>query len=261
MKLRNAILLSLALLLGALIVPTYGVQFALKVARALPGGQADGTGIIGRASKYGEVVTVPLTAGTYGLADEGTYFHATTATPGTAYSLTGATQTAFVATTPTFTVKNNDAEGAKRLFIDYVRIQWTTGGTAGTRVEGAAVIDNISRYSSGGTALNVYNVNMDSSSATISAQVFGGAITAVAASGNVRYSCRFALKLAIPAVGDSMMINFGQLEALGTVASGEPRASCPPAIVGGGDTFLLYLWLPGQTATGTGEVTAAWWER
>jgi hypothetical protein len=261
MKLRHAIILSVGLLLATFLGSASGVQFALKVARALPGAQADGTGIIARSSKYGETVTIPLTAGTYGLADEGSYFYASTATPGTAYNLTGATQTAFVATTPTFVVKNNDAEGAKRLFVDYVRVQITTGGTAGTRVEGAAVVDNISRYSSGGTALTVYSTNMDSATATISAQSFGGAITALAASGNVRYACRFALKLAIPAVGDSMMVNFGQLESVGTVASGEPRASCPPIVLGGGDTFLMYLWLPGQTATGTGEVTAAWWER
>lgn len=253
--------LALAFALGALFVaPAAGVQFSAIVRRALPSPTLDAQPATLRAARYGESFTIPLTAGTYGLADEGSYFHTMTATPGTAYNLTGATQNAWVATTPTFTVKNNDAESAKRMYIDFVRIVFATAGTAGTRIEGAAIIDNVTRYSSGGTALTVYNDNMDLATATISTSAFGGAITATAAT-QPRYICRFTLKTAIAIAGDSMMVNFGQVTSTGITAASAPVATCPPAVIGGGDSFLLYTWQPSQTATPTGEVAAGWWER
>jgi hypothetical protein len=254
--------LAIAFGLGALlVVPVAAVQFSAQVRRALPSPTPDGSGAVARFGRYGELYSVPLTAGTYGIADEGSYFQASTATPGTAFNLTGATQNAFVATTPTFTVKNNDAENAKRLYIDFVRIVFATPGTAGTRIEGAAVIDSTTRYSSGGTALSAFNVNMDTGTATISTQAFGGAITATAAGINTRVVCRFTLKTAIAIAGDSMMVNFGQVTTSGITAASPPVATCPPAVIGGGDAFLLYTWQPSQTATPTGEVAAAWWER
>jgi hypothetical protein len=230
-------------------------------ARSLPSATSDGSTTQTRLGRYGELFAIPLTAGTYGLADEGSYFHAMTATPGTAYSLTGATQTSWVATTPTFVMRNTSSEvTTTRMYLDFVRVVFATAGTAGTRVEGAAIIDNGDRYTSGGTALTAYNLNADSSGSSGVAELFAGAITAPAAI-TPRYTCRFTLKTAIPAVGDTMLINFGAITSSAVVANSAPAATCPPVVLGGNDSVLLYLWLPSQTAAPTGEIDAGWWER
>jgi hypothetical protein len=233
-KFRNALVVVTILVSlivgGSFFSPASAVSFSAMVQRALGSPTADGTGAVTRLGRYGEVMTMPVTAGTYSIADEGQYFVAATATPGTAYNLAGATQTAWVATTPTYTVKNNDAESAKRLYIDFVRIVFATAGTAGTRIEGAAIIDNVTRYSSGGTALTAYNVNMDSTTASISTSIFAGAVTATAATAP-RYVCRFALKTAIAIAGDTATVNFGQVTTSGVTAASPPVATCPPAVI------------------------------
>lgn len=224
------------------------------VGRALPTAIVDGTHSKARLGRYGELFAIQLFRGSGAVADEGTYFHAMTATPGTAYNLSGATQATWVATTPTFTVKNNDAEAAKRLYLDFVRISALTVNTGGTNFAFQVVIDNVTRYSSGGTALTAYNVNMDSATASLSTQQFGGAITALAAT-NPRYTCRGNLKNAILAVGDTFTIDFA------SNADSSSAKLCPAAVLGGGDSVLVYTWATGQTATATGEVDAGWWER
>lgn len=229
-------------------------------ARALPSATSDGVTAQNRMGRFGEFFTIPLTQGTYGIADEGSYFHAMTATPGTAYTLTGATQTAWVATTPTFILKNNAASSSTRVYMDYVRVNFATAGTAGAQVMGAVVTDTGTRYSSAGTALTAYNDNYDSSTATVTTNLFAGAITATAA-GTPRYVCRFNLKTAIPVIGDSMLINFGTITSSAVTASAPPIATCPPVVLGGGQNVLVYLWLPSQSAAPTGEVDAGWWER
>lgn len=252
-----------SILIGLLVVPA-NVSAAITsgvVARLLPTKTADGSTARTRFGRYGESYSIPITQGTYAIADEGQYFHAATATPATAFTLTGATQTGFNATTSaTFTVKNNDSALGKRLYLDYVRIIFATAGTAGTRIEGAVVIDNTTRYSSGGTALSVYNNNMDETSASISTQAFAGAVTATAASGSVRYACRFQLKTAIATVGDALMVNFGAINQ-NQVSNQFTIVGCPPVVLGPGHSVVVYTWQPSQSAAPTGEVEAGWWER
>jgi len=240
------------------------VTFSAIVSRVPPGAAANGAAKDVRLSRYGEQYVIPMTSGRYGMADEGTYFTAQTATPGTAYALTAAAQTAFSATaSAVYTIRNNDGEDQERIYLDWIKIQPITAGTAATRIEIAVTIDNIARYSSGGTALTVYNPNMDAATATISTSVFAGAITSAAASGSVRYVCRGILKTAIPAVGDQYMVRFGADNLTPGIvgATHPPVANCPPAVLGGGDTLLAHIWLPSQSAAPTGEVSAGWWER
>jgi hypothetical protein len=192
------------------------------------------------------------------LADEGSYFAAMTATPSTAYNLTGATQTAFVATTPTILIFNNElANSYKRYYLDTARICWVAAPTAPTAVHGCVIVDTGNRYSSGGTALVVANVNDDDSKSSL-ATVYGGAITAVAASANVRYLHRFTLSSAIPAAGETYELAFGEQSLM---TSAQKGAAVGPVVIGPQQSALIYLWLPSQTATGTGELSLDWWER
>lgn len=245
--------LSLVAVIASYSTPTLAEIISAGVSRVLPTAVADGSNTKVRLGRYGEQFSIPLTPNAFG--DEGSYFHATTATPGTAYNLTGATQTAWVATTPTFVFRNNDtASTGKRVYMDFIRLNAVTANTGGTNEAYAVVIDTGTRYSSAGTALTAYNVNYDSGATTIVNNLFAGVVTATAAT-TPRYVCRGNLKNAILAVGDTFTVSFG------TPSDTTSEKMCPPAIVGGGQSLVFYVWATAQSATATGEVTAGWWER
>lgn len=225
-----------------------------------------------RAAARGELVVIPLTQGTYPLADEGAYFTAVNPTPGT--GIIHALTTAWSATAALLCLRNTDAEGAKRIYLDYVKLMCLgTAPTATTSIRLAITIDNTNRYSSGGTAITPQNVNMDSASATVAALNFG-AVVLTAASGSVRQIAREAQpNRAAPALvnGDTFFYNFGQTtsESLGIVGSATPAtapqnvtAAMPPVIMGGGDSFNFHLYYPGAATTApTYEFEIGWWER
>jgi hypothetical protein len=218
------------------------------------------------------MVTVPLTAGTYPLADEGAYFTAVNPTPGT--GIIHALTTAWSATAALFVLRNTDAEGAKRIYLDYVKLLCLgTAPTGTTSVRLAITIDNTNRFSSGGTAITPTNTNMDSTQATIAALNFG-AVVATAASGSVRSVAREAQPpRAAPALvsGDTFFYNFGQVtsESVGVMGSATPAtapgcftAALPPVIIGGGDSLLFHQYYPAAATTApTFEFEIAWWER
>lgn len=245
-----------------------------KVNRAQPTKTTDSSQLQMRLSAYGDQSVIPLTAGTYGIADEGAYMVATNPTIGT--GIIHALTTAFSATAAIFCLRNTDAEGGQRIYLDYVRL--TTGATAiamtaATSIEAAVTIDNTNRYSSGGTSITPANVNMDSSRATI-AQINFGAVVLSAASGSVRTVARAAVpRRAAPALvtGDQIMFNFGQMDSptMGVVGAAAPATAAaamyvpmPPVIIGGGDSLNFHLWYPaGATTAPTYEFDIGWWER
>ena len=229
-----------------------------RVMTNLPSIAVEGQGADERRTRYGEPVVQALNGSNDSAhAVGGSYFVAQTATPGTAYNLTGATQTAWVATTPTLTVFNNAAAGGAFLIPDFLQITFATAGVAGTRVEGAIVTDTITRRSSGGTLLTSYNARSDSAYGASPAVAYGGDITAVAASAP-KYVGRFTLSTAIPAIGETYRIEFGAPVA-SSVGSKTARVS--PIVVPPQASVLVYLWLPSQTTAPTGEVSFGYWMR
>jgi hypothetical protein len=236
---------------------------------------ADGTQQQARIGARGELYVYPLTAGTYPLADEGSYFKATNPTVGT--GIIHALTTSFSATAALFCLRNTDSEGAKRLYLDYVRL--VTGATAiamtaATSVEVAVTVDNTNRHSSGGTSITPVNPNMDSSNATIAALNFGAEVLA-AASGSVRLVGRnaFARRAApVMVTGDQFFWDFGAAGAAPTIsvvgaaapatAPAQFYAPMGPVVIGGGDSINFHLWYPaGATTAPTYEFEIAWWER
>lgn len=242
--------------------------------RALPSKSTDATQQQIRLSGYGEQYQIPMSSGTYGLSDEGTYFKATNATPGT--GIIHALTTTFSSTAALFCLRNTDAEGGKRLYLDFVRL--TTGATAiamtaATSIETAVTVDNTNRFSSGGTAITPVNSNMDSAQGSIANLNFG-AVVLTAASGSVRLLARSAFpRRAAPALvtGDQLMWDFGVVGAPSvSVAGSATPATAPsqfympmgPAVIGGGDSLNFHLWYPaGATTAPTYEFEVGWWER
>jgi hypothetical protein len=227
-----------------------------------------------RVGGRGELIVLPMTQGTYPLADEGGYFKGTNPTVGT--GIIHALTTSFSATAALFCLRNTDGEGAKRLYLDYVKLvtgATAIGMTAATSIETAVTIDNTNRHSSGGSAITPVNVNMDSSQATIAALNFGAEVLA-AASGSVRLVGRHAFPRRVaPAMvtGDQFVWDFGSFSSPSIAAVGaaapatapmQHYAAMGPVIIGGGDSLNFHLWYPaGATTAPTYEFEIAWWER
>lgn len=222
-----------------------------------------------RLSRYAEqMVQVTGGGGLHSLADEGSLFVATNPTFGTAISGTTA-PTSFSATVALLSMYNSQTattSPSKRIYPAWIAVEVRTVGTAGTKVQFVMNADAGNRYSSGGTALTAVNPNMDSSAASIATLNFG-ALTASAASSQVRRIKHGQIRPVIQVTGDVYLFVFGQAQAphpgaeiSGTNAQVIP-VHCPPVCLGPNQSLLLHEVQPSQTAAATYEISMAWWER
>lgn len=257
------------------------------VSRALPGGAFDGPEAerAARLSRYGDNYVISLIRKQHALVDEGSYFIANSAAAG----IVGPVGTAFSATAAMMVFINNDSPSnalAKRLYLDYIRLEVITAGATGTNVIGtffALIVDQTSRYTSGGTDITarIVNPNMDLNTKSVSQVVFG-ALTVPAATGAVRSICpRRLLRLPVVATtppdiaGDRITINFGGVEEATPYVAGSTALlqaninkeshKVPAIVIGPSQTLLLHCWTEGASGThGTGTtyvVEAGFWER
>ena len=193
------------------------VQEALrgKVYKEMPSRNLDGADAYARLGNRGELMNIPLTSTKHGLAEEGSYYVATNATISTAITLTGATCTAWVATTPTVVL---------------------------------------------------VNANMGISTST-SALLYVGAITAPAASANVRQVGRGLFRNAIAVANDQYILAFGastvsaSASQLASTTSIMQTFPAPPVVVNPGGSLLVYLWGASMSAAPTAEFEMGYWER
>src|SRR5262245_59353979 len=135
-------------------LPDTDVQGWARVSRALPQPFPDTQEVPLRASRYGGLLVDPVVPTKHLLAEEGSYYVVTNPTPGTKIDYGSAgTQASFSDTVPFMLLKNNDAPGGKRVYLDYVKLI-QIGGTAPattTSVQFAAKLDNKNRDNSAGT--------------------------------------------------------------------------------------------------------------
>jgi hypothetical protein len=219
-----------------------------------------------RIGKYRDLYTIPLFHKNHSLSDEGSYFVATNPTPGTPVAFV---VNAAVSETAGyfFNVKNNDAIGvnAKRIFLDYIRLISGVVPASATSAHCFVKLDNINRYSSGGSTIYPVNPNMDSNIASI-AQMNAGALTTVAPSPSARVVARGVLRASIPIVNDEWILNFGAVETASSMLIGGGVARfvvpLPPVIIGAQQTMGLQLWFPGNAVTPAQfEFELGWFER
>lgn len=241
-------------------------QSDVKISRARPApAYTEGTlNPNPRNSRYGEASVVGLgfkTATQH--ADEGSYFVATNPTPGTGIVM-GAAVTSYVETTPFFLVTYATTSG-RRLYFDFLKLVCTVAGVAGTSLNATVAIDNAAaRYTSGGTAITPVNPNMDDSN-TAEGKVYAGALVAAAAA-NKRLLWSDILRVVIPVIGDTYLIEFGGPTALSSIASAgtavaQVAKQAPPVILGDGDNASIVLWLPSQSTGSAYELTFGFTER
>lgn len=192
----------------------------------------------------------------------------------TGVALTGATTTAFVATTPSLILFNNDIGGViatgaetgqKVITVDQLLLVVVGAGTALTGLEYAWILDSGNRYSSGGSEVTASIINTDgrASNGTTIARAFAGALTATAAVAPRLIGHGF-LRSQIPVAKDQYLFDFG---SEGTALNGTNATTpvlqsvrVPMAVVGPNQSMLLYLWGAAMTAAPTFEYQLSWIE-
>jgi hypothetical protein len=210
-----------------------------------------------RAWSYGEIPTMPIVRKSHTLADTGSYYVCNNAQT----AIVPTYGTSFSSTAPFIIISNGST--TKNLYVDYIALVSIVAGACTTTAGYTALavyIDNILRYTSGGTNLstNVYNPSFAFGANNSGASVYCGAITAGAASGAVRPICGVrnirpnVSSTIINVVGDMNLLNFGSVEgSVGSITIANANLmpqSLPPIVIGPGCTALIYLWYPVMTA-------------
>jgi len=254
------------------------------VSRILPAAQIDGPESERslRGGRYGEAFVASIVRKSHVLADEGSYYTANNLQT----AITGQAVSAYDATKPSIVIFNSDSPSnptAKRIYLDYIAL--VAGGTAYSNATSNTVslcsiaTDNVNRYSSGGTALTVQNVNQDAPTRPSVGLAYAGAITTTTANALRTLSGQRLFRLPVSATAlslanvDRWNINFGGVEQvidLQTQISATLEAtavarsiSFPPVVIGPGQSFLFNIATICNSSPvgGTLHYDLGWWER
>lgn len=234
----------------------------MAVAENRPNSIADGvgSGAPSRSGKYSEAFALPIGTKELSACAEGSYYVAQTPTPGT--GIIDGVVTSLVKTTPSLTLYNG---GTNRVYLQYIDLYVTVASVGESLTQFTFFIDNIQKFTSGGTALTVKNTNMDS---TLVSGVVGntGVITAPAASASERLIAHVKLRDTIPIIGDSYHFNFGGAahsqgapSRVATVA--DFCRVLPPVCLGPGHTLTMYRWAAANSTGLTSQVNIGFIER
>lgn len=244
----------------------------LVAGRALPSANPlDGSWGAARGSRYGEAMSQSvLGSRMWPLADEGSYFLATNPTVGTGIAGHAASTTIDDAK-PFLLLRNtaSPASGAKRVYLDYIKLQTTVAGAGATTTLFACKLDKgANRYTgSAGSVLTPVNPNMDSTTSPV-LHVRAGAVGATAASADARLLTGGQLaRSVVTVVGDTYLWVFGQSNrALSSmIVAGTAIANIvyamPPVVIGPEQMFLLHQGGASQSGAHSFEIEIGWSER
>ena len=235
-----------------------------------------------RAGRYNEVGIVNYYPDQYLMALEGSYFIASSPTPGTGVAAT-TSLTAYVSgsTKPWCLIANNNAQGGPNIELDYMKIIQTAGQlpTTSTNMQIAIVLDTAPNKvpTTAGTALTPVNVNPASTN-TSNAGIQIGAITTLVDSAAVRlvfqdYIEPICTATPVAVAGDFYVVKFGALDHVMTsnyyqqVAAGTPlgvkqiSASGPPIVVAPGWCAVVKLYGTANAAAPTYSFEVGYRER
>ncbi len=247
------------------------MSITLRIGRGIPSANADSTDQPARGGRYGETFTVGLPNTKHALADEGSYYTAVNPTQGT--GIVSNITAAYSATASGFIYMRNTesvtAAAPKRIYLDYIKLMCSV-------VPGSAVVwqyqiildySTAARYTSGGAAPTLNNVNGDSANASV-ASVYWGPLLTVAGTSQ-RILCRGNLSTKIPVVYETNILTFGAMNmggsaiaASGAAYSGRTEIGNPPIVLGASQNLVLFLYGYNNSATAyEAEVEMGWWER
>lgn len=237
--------------------------------RALPQ-PVSGDGEYGavRGTRYGEVYTQGIVGSKLtALADEGSYFVATNATPGTA--LAGIAAADGLDDLEALIFLRHGTSSNKRVYLDYILLQVAAAGTNGTNFAFAMKGDKgNSRFASGGTAITPVNTNMGQTDASGIDLLRVGAVVATAATSEARLLNHGLLRTVIKVVGDKYLFKFGDSSpgvVSGIALEGTTQANinvpCPPVVLSPGDTFLFHEFAASQSVAAQYQFSMGFWVR
>lgn len=215
-----------------------------------------------RYTQYKEQVVFPLMTKMYPLADEGSYFVATNPTPGTGIA-GAAAATTMDNTKPFILIKNTHS--SRRMYLDYLKLQVTAAGTAGSLNYATHLIDSGAGYTSGGSTITPVSVNGDAVADT--SLIYAGAVVATANAASQRLISNHAIRSVIPVVGDTIVFDYGAVSnpQLSMPQEGTLIASItlkmPPIIIRPAEWFKLVLWRASQTGAASYEFDLGYWLR
>ena len=217
-----------------------------------------------RSSWYGDAYQVPMGAGNWALADEGSYFFGANATLATGIAGHAAPVVADTDTKPLIHIYNG---GARHIVLDFVQLEVTVAGTAGTLHYTTIYVDNqgASSRSSGGTAITMNNTRSDNPTSS-AATVFVGAV--VAAPTTSRKVGQAIVREVIPVVQDTVLMVFGSADGglksgLATSGTGTNHLTqwFPPIVVAPGGNVGIAQIRPSQSAAASYQFQLGYWER
>lgn len=254
------------LLVLFLVSSAFGASITGRASRAIPQAAPDTNETSVRTGRYGDLYTMPLHGKKHWLADEGSYFVATSVA-GTPIAMTASIST-FAETAGavgvTLFLKNTEPKGGKRVFLDYIKLLTSVVPLNATSLQYALVIDdNPIRWTSGGTAITPVSPNGDSNIPSITQMYFGAITTAVPT--NRRTVGRGTLRGVIPTVFDVLTILSGGSEGGGSMASaaasGRQVENTAPIIIGPQQNLCLTMWGASYTTAAQWEFEVTFWER
>ena len=226
----------------------------------------DGNEVAHRMGRYGEGIVEPLFNKNQACAGEGSFFVNCSPTVGTGVKLQGDTTTAFVATTPSILIVNQNAAGGKSIYLDYVRLLMTAAGAGLATLNCNILVDTVSRYSTGGTDVSANSKNTNAGSSIASgAKIYYGA-TALAATAS-RQVGRAVLRGAIPVVNDQYVLNFGNGGGTnagvtdGTTTVMQKEFNFAPIVLAPGTSCLIHLWAASMSTSPSCEYEIGYIER
>lgn len=244
--------------------------------QSLPTPVTQGEMVVVRSTRYGEPVVMPFDINT--AAEEGTLFIARNATNDASTTLAGHAAPVLADADATlvkpFFFMRVPNGVTKRVYLKSIEIEVVTAGATGTQACWAAQLDTgTTRYSSGGTALSIFNPNMQSSATSVFASqtnhLLGGDVVVGAEGANCRPIGFGTIRPSIEIAGDIKVFVFGGDPAAMGTQTGQAAAAIrtsvvnlPPVVLGATDQFLLALHSQAsQNAAGVYKVRATWVER
>lgn len=209
---------------------------------------------------------MPIFAGDYAAADEGSYF--TTFLAATANTAVAVTTQALATTSPVFVLFNGNTPGGYNVYMRYLKFRITVAQTALTTVEQVGVINAVSgAQTTVGTAMAA-PVNVNGSSSSLSKALAWGGVNVMATPGtNARIVHSGPVAGIIPIVLDSWHFYYGDPIGYGTLQEAATTTKIltlplPPVVVAPQQYYTFGVWGASMAATAaTYKIDAGWIER
>lgn len=236
----------------------------MAIAKLRPTKNTDGTAAVSpsRAGAYSEAAIVPFGIGRYALADEGSYWTASTVI-GTDLTAHIAPTIANAETKPVIHLFNG---GTNDVYLDYIDMLTTIANASATAVGFTIYLDakGSTGLTGGGTALTPVNVRSNSVTAT-GITLTAGAVTAVGTTPKKAFSR--VIKEFIGVALDRYSFSFGDglmstpttsytAGATAIVTYGPPIVLAP-----GGNLYFCQVSPSGATTAATFQFEIGYWER